>query len=63
MPTGRGEVDERSMFAEELIAMRNQRGWTQEETAAKMLRDDLPRRAFTRSLMSKSCTGTWAVPL
>jgi transcriptional regulator with XRE-family HTH domain len=25
------------MFAEELIAMRNQRGWTQEETAAKML--------------------------
>jgi transcriptional regulator with XRE-family HTH domain len=36
MPGGRGE-DERSMFAEELIAMRNQRGWTQEETAAKML--------------------------
>jgi transcriptional regulator with XRE-family HTH domain len=25
------------MFAEELIAMRNQRGWTQEDTAAKML--------------------------
>ncbi|MBV9794579.1 MAG: helix-turn-helix transcriptional regulator [Actinobacteria bacterium] len=25
------------MFAEELIAMRNQRGWTQEETAAQML--------------------------
>ena len=37
MPNGRGEDDERSMFAEELIAMRNQRGWTQEETAAKML--------------------------
>jgi transcriptional regulator with XRE-family HTH domain len=40
MPSGRGERgedDERSMFAEELIAMRNQRGWTQEETAAKML--------------------------
>jgi transcriptional regulator with XRE-family HTH domain len=37
MPGGRGEDDERSMFAEELIAMRNQRGWTQEETAAKML--------------------------
>jgi transcriptional regulator with XRE-family HTH domain len=45
MPSGRGEDDrskrgeneERSMFAEELIAMRNQRGWTQEETAAKML--------------------------
>jgi transcriptional regulator with XRE-family HTH domain len=36
MPNGRGE-DDRSMFAEELIAMRNQRGWTQEETAAKML--------------------------
>ena len=33
---GRGE-DERNMFAEELIAMRKQRGWTQEETAAKML--------------------------
>jgi transcriptional regulator with XRE-family HTH domain len=40
MPGGRGERgadDERSMFAEELIAMRNQRGWTQEEAAAKML--------------------------
>jgi transcriptional regulator with XRE-family HTH domain len=45
MPSGRGEDDrskrgeneERSMFAEELIAMRNQRGWTQEDTAAKML--------------------------
>jgi transcriptional regulator with XRE-family HTH domain len=45
MPGGRGEDDrnkrgedeERSMFAEELIAMRKQRGWTQEETAAKML--------------------------
>jgi transcriptional regulator with XRE-family HTH domain len=36
MPSGRGE-DDRSMFAEELIAMRSQRGWTQEETAAKML--------------------------
>jgi transcriptional regulator with XRE-family HTH domain len=36
MPSGRGE-DDRSMFAEELIAMRNQRGWTQEETAARML--------------------------
>lgn len=33
----RGEDAERSMFAEELIAMRNQRGWTQEELAAKML--------------------------
>ena len=37
MPGGRGEDDERSMFAEELIAMRNQRRWTQEETAAKMI--------------------------
>ena len=37
MPGGRGEDDERSMFAEEMIAMRNQRGWTQEETAAQML--------------------------
>jgi transcriptional regulator with XRE-family HTH domain len=36
MPGGRGE-DERNMFAAELIAMLNQRGWTQEETAAKML--------------------------
>ena len=36
MPGGRGE-DERNMFAEELIAMRNQRGRAQEETAAKML--------------------------
>jgi transcriptional regulator with XRE-family HTH domain len=36
MTGGRGD-DDRSMFAEELIAMRNQRGWTQEETAAKML--------------------------
>ena len=37
MPGGRGEDDERSMFAEEMIAMRNQRGWTQEELAAQML--------------------------
>ena len=37
MPNGRGEDDERSMFAAEMIAMRNQRGWTQEETAAHML--------------------------
>jgi transcriptional regulator with XRE-family HTH domain len=37
MTGGRGEDDERSMFAAELIAMRNQRGWTQEETAAHML--------------------------
>jgi transcriptional regulator with XRE-family HTH domain len=36
MPGGRGE-DERNVFAEEMIAMRNQRGWTQEETAAHML--------------------------
>lgn len=36
MPGGRSE-DERNMFAQEMIAMRNQRGWTQEETAAKML--------------------------
>jgi transcriptional regulator with XRE-family HTH domain len=36
MPNGRGE-DDRSMFAEEMIAMRNQRGWTQEELAAKMI--------------------------
>ena len=36
MAGGRGE-DERNVFAEEMIAMRNQRGWTQEETAAKML--------------------------
>jgi transcriptional regulator with XRE-family HTH domain len=39
VPGGRGERDEaeRNMFAEEMIAMRNQRGWTQEELAAKML--------------------------
>jgi transcriptional regulator with XRE-family HTH domain len=37
MASGRGEDNERSVFAEELIAMRNQRGWTQEEAAAKML--------------------------
>jgi len=37
MPGGRGEDNERSMFAEELIAMRKQRGWTQEELAARML--------------------------
>ena len=38
MHGGRGEDDdERSMFAEEMIAMRNQRGWTQEELAARML--------------------------
>jgi transcriptional regulator with XRE-family HTH domain len=37
MASGRGEDNERSVFAEELIAMRNQRGWTQEETAAKMI--------------------------
>lgn len=36
MAGGRGE-DERNMFAEEMIAMRNQRGWTQEELAGKML--------------------------
>jgi transcriptional regulator with XRE-family HTH domain len=36
MPDRSGE-DDRSMFAEELIAMRSQRHWTQEETAAKML--------------------------
>lgn len=36
MPGGRGD-DERNMFAEEMIAMRSQRGWTQEELAAKML--------------------------
>lgn len=35
MPGGRGE-DERNVFAEEMIAMRNQRGWTQGELAAKM---------------------------
>jgi transcriptional regulator with XRE-family HTH domain len=37
MPGGRGDDDERSIFAVELIAMRNQRGWTQEQTAAKMI--------------------------
>ena len=38
MPGGRGENDdERSMFAAEMIAMRSQRGWTQEELAARML--------------------------
>ena len=37
MPGGHDEDDERSMFAEELIAMRKQRGWTQEELAARML--------------------------
>ena len=36
MPGGRGEDNERSMFAEELIAMRKQRGWTQEELAARV---------------------------
>ena len=36
MPGGRGE-DERNVFAEEMIAMRNQRGWKQEELAAKMI--------------------------
>ena len=35
MPSGRGE-NERNVFAEEMIAMRNQRGWTQGELAAKM---------------------------
>ncbi len=33
----RGEEDERNVFAEEMIAMRGQRGWTQEELAAKMI--------------------------
>jgi transcriptional regulator with XRE-family HTH domain len=37
MTGGRGEDDERSVFAAEMIAMRNQRGWTQEELAARML--------------------------
>jgi transcriptional regulator with XRE-family HTH domain len=37
MPGERGEDDERSVFAEEMIAMRNQRRWTQEDLAAKML--------------------------
>jgi transcriptional regulator with XRE-family HTH domain len=37
MPDGRGEDDERSMFAEELIAMRKQRGWSQADLAAKMI--------------------------
>jgi transcriptional regulator with XRE-family HTH domain len=37
MPGGHGEDGERSMFAEELIAMRKQRGWTQDELAARML--------------------------
>jgi transcriptional regulator with XRE-family HTH domain len=37
MPGWRGEEDERNMFAEELIAMRKQHGWTQEELAARML--------------------------
>jgi transcriptional regulator with XRE-family HTH domain len=46
MPGGRGEDersnhdgedDERNMFATEMIAMRKQRGWTQEDLAAKML--------------------------
>lgn len=36
MPGGCDE-DERNMFAAEMIAMRKQRGWTQEETAAHML--------------------------
>lgn len=36
MPSGRGQ-DDRNMFAEEMIAMRTQRGWTQEDLAAKML--------------------------
>ncbi len=33
----RGDEDERSMFAEELIAMRKQRSWSQADLAAKML--------------------------
>ena len=37
MPGGRGEDDERNVFAVELIAMRKQRGWTQENLAAEML--------------------------
>jgi transcriptional regulator with XRE-family HTH domain len=38
MPGGRGgDDDERSVFAAEMIAMRGQRGWTQEELAARML--------------------------
>ena len=37
MPGGRGEDEERGVFAEEMIAMRKQRGWTQEELAAKMV--------------------------
>lgn len=35
MPSGRGG-DDRNMFAAEMIAQRKQRGWTQEELAAKM---------------------------
>jgi transcriptional regulator with XRE-family HTH domain len=35
MPAGRGDED-RKLFADELRAMRNQRGWTQEELAAKI---------------------------
>jgi transcriptional regulator with XRE-family HTH domain len=33
----RGDQDERSMFAEELIAMRKQRGWSQGDLAGNML--------------------------
>jgi transcriptional regulator with XRE-family HTH domain len=32
-----GEADERNPFAAEMIAMRKQRGWTQEDLAAKMV--------------------------
>ncbi len=32
-----GEDDERNPFAAEMVAMRKQRGWTQEDLAAKML--------------------------
>jgi transcriptional regulator with XRE-family HTH domain len=35
--TKRGDQDERSMFAEELIAMRKQRGWSQGDLAGHML--------------------------
>ena len=44
-----GEDDERNPFAAEMVAMRKQRGWTQEDLAAKMV-VELPRVSRTGNL-------------